>query len=83
MTEILGIGIEIVDLENPMGDPALLDGVDDDRIVEGHIVETYYCPIKGLVEAEGYLRVVGDNDFTDVEIRIPYSVLKELGWVKK
>jgi len=58
------------------------DGVDDNGIVEGHIVETFYCAFKDMIEGDGYLRVVGDNDFTDVEIRIPFDLLRALGWQK-
>lgn len=58
-------------------------GIDSDRIVEDLEVETYYAPLEELIEAEGFLRVIGDvNDFTNVEIRIPHAELEKLGWQK-
>jgi hypothetical protein len=56
------------------------DGIDSDGIVEDLDVETYYAPLDSLIEADDYLRVIADNGFTDVETRIPYSALEEMGW---
>jgi hypothetical protein len=58
------------------------DGVDENGIVEGHDVETYYNPFLQLIDGDGYLRVVSDGDFTNSETRIPYSFLEAAGWHK-
>lgn len=59
------------------------EGIDSDGIIEDLEVETYYAPLEKLIEAEGFLRVIADNGFTDVETRIPYSRLGMMGWTKK
>lgn len=58
------------------------EGVDDNGIVEGHDVETFYNSFLKLIEGDGYLRVVSDGGFTNAETRIPYSYLRDLGWYK-
>jgi hypothetical protein len=58
------------------------DGIDADGIVEDLEAETYYNPLKQLVVEDGFLRVIGDNDFTDIEIRIPFLALETLGFQK-
>lgn len=78
-----GMILEIHDANAPV-DPdieRMREGVDEDRIVDGHMVETYYCEIKDVIPASGYLRIVGDNDFTDVEIRVLHKTLEALGWI--
>ena len=80
--ETFGIAMEIFDARQPE-DPdvvAMREGVDDERLVEDHIVETRYCEIKGIIPTENYLRIVGDDDFTDVEIRVHHKTLEALGW---
>jgi hypothetical protein len=59
------------------------DGISEDGIVGDQFVETHYTPLEFLIEADGYLRVVGDNDFTNVEVRIPHERLNALGWHKQ
>ena len=73
--EMLGIALEIVD---PSALDDFPDDVGEDRTVDGYFIETYYCPLKTLSLTETHLRVVGDNDFTDVEIRIPLTELRKL-----
>lgn len=68
-------------MSEPMID--LEAGVGDDRIIGDLDVETYYCPLEILIEGDGYFRFIGDNDFTNVEIRVPFDKLKELGWSKQ
>ena len=58
-------------------------GVRADGTVEGHYVETYYTPCKGIAtENDGlYLRVVADNGATDIETRVLFSTLESDGWI--
>jgi hypothetical protein len=58
------------------------DGVDEEGMVDGHTVETYYREIIGVIPADGYLRVVADDGFTDIETRIPDAMLEAAGWHK-
>lgn len=55
-----------------------LEGVDADRIVEDLEVETYYCPLKGGIQSDGFFRFIGDNEFTDVELRVPNRILQDI-----
>jgi hypothetical protein len=78
----LGILMEISDANAPE-DPdvvAMREGVDEDGHVIDQMIETRYCQIKNAIPAENYLRIVGDDDFTDVEIRIHHKTLEALGW---
>lgn len=80
--ENFGVLIEVFDANAPE-DPdivAMREGVDGDGLIHDHIVETRYCEIKNVIPTENYLRIVGDDDFTDVEIRIHHKTLEALGW---
>lgn len=82
--ETFGIAMEIFDANAPE-DPdvvAMREGVDGDGLVEDRPIETRYCEIKGVTPADNYLRVVGDDGFTDVEIRIHHKTLMALGWTR-
>lgn len=59
--------------------PSIGEGINKDFTVEGHEVTTHHAPFKRLIRAVGYLRVIGDVGFTNVEIRIPFSILEEFG----
>lgn len=63
-----------------MSEIDLTQGVDGNRIVEDLDVETYHCELTDIIEANGFLRIIGDNDFTDVEIRVPFDKLRAMGW---
>jgi hypothetical protein len=69
--------------ESPELPDNIEEGVDEDGIVEGHMVETYYHAFEKLIDGNGYVRVVADGDFTDIETRIPYASLEALGWSKE
>lgn len=58
------------------------EGVDEGGIVEGHDVETYYHPFLKLMDGDGYLRVIADDEFVNCETRIPHSFLEAAGWRK-
>lgn len=60
-------------------------GVRADGTVDGHYVETYYTPCKGIAtENDGlYLRVVADNGATDIETRVLFSTLESDGWINQ
>jgi hypothetical protein len=60
----------------------IADGVDEDGIVEDLDVETYYKPFMRLLDGDGYLRVIADDDFVDIETRIPHGFLEAAGWRK-
>jgi hypothetical protein len=59
---------------------SIKDGIDEEGVIEDLPIETHHCEFKFLIVCPGYLRVVGDNDFTDVEIRIPFDMLKDAGF---
>lgn len=80
----LGMLIEVFDTRKPE-DPdivAMRVGVDGERIVDDHDIETRYCEIKNAIPTPNYLRIVGDDDFTDVEIRVHHKTLRALGWFR-
>lgn len=80
--ENFGIVMEIYDANAPE-DPDIVrmrEGVDADGLTDASMVETHYCEIKNVIPADGYLRIIGDNDFTDVEIRVLHKTLVALGW---
>jgi hypothetical protein len=82
MADKFGIVMEVFDANEPE-DPdivAMRAGVDDEGLVHDHIAETRYCEIKNVISADNYLRIVGDDGFTDVEIRIHHKTLEALGW---
>lgn len=82
MADEFGILMEVFDANAPE-DPdivAMREGVDDEGLVRDHMIETRYCEIKNVIPADNYLRIVGDDDFTDVEIRIHHKTLEALGW---
>lgn len=56
------------------------EGIDSERSVIDLLFETRYCEIKDVIPAGDYLRIIGDDDFTDVEIRILHKTLNALGW---
>lgn len=57
------------------------DLIDEEGIVAGRQYETFYGVCKSVQQADGgYLRVLVDNDFTDIETRIPYEVLEKAGF---
>lgn len=58
-------------------------GVSADGTVEGHYVETYYTPCKGIsTENYGrYIRVIADNGATYIETRVLFSTLESDGWI--
>ena len=59
--------------------PDIETGIDEDGIVEDCEYDTHYVPLLDLTPAGNYLRVLADSDGIDVETRIPYSLLAELG----
>ncbi|HLL74859.1 MAG TPA: hypothetical protein VK421_06305 [Pyrinomonadaceae bacterium] len=56
------------------------DGIREDGTIGDTVFETHYCEIDHLIMGDGYLRVIADNDFTDVETRIPFEMLEAAGW---
>lgn len=54
----------------------------EDRTVEGWLIETHYTPCKGIADANGYLRVLVDEEGYDMETRILHETLSGIGWVK-
>jgi hypothetical protein len=77
-----GILMEIHEANAPE-DPdvvAMREGVDGDGLIIDLPIETRYCEIKNAIPTENYLRIIGDDDFTDVEIRIHHKTLEALGW---
>ena len=60
-----------------------LYGIRDNGTVEGYYIETYYTPCKGIVtDIDNQLvRVVADNDATDIETRVLFSTLESDGWI--
>lgn len=66
--------------EKPLTQEVFEAGIREDRTVEGHTYETYYCPFLYATEGEGFLCFVGDNDATNVEIRVPFTLLEQNGW---
>jgi len=82
-TMLVGDGAFAVVQDDPPELPDNIeDGVREDGTVDGHVVETYYHPFLKLIDGDGYLRVVADGDFTDIETRIPHSFLEAAGWRK-
>jgi hypothetical protein len=62
---------------------AFRKGIRDDGTVEGYAVETYYLPCKAVgYDDAGFLRVLIDDNVTDVETRIHHDALVAAGWVK-
>lgn len=62
---------------------AFLKGVREDGTVEGYAVETFYLPCISVGDDDaGFLRVLIDDNATDVETRVPHSALIAAGWVK-
>ena len=60
---------------------AFMQGIRADGTVDGHIVETHFCPLEQVLEDErGYYRFVADGGATDVEIRVMFSDLERWGW---
>lgn len=59
------------------------DGVREDGTIDDTTFETHYCEIDCIIPADGYLRVIADNDFTDVETRIPFELLEAAGWKRE
>lgn len=58
-------------------------GIREDGTVEGYLVETHYLPCTAIGDdAAGFLRVVIDDNATDVETRVPHSALIAAGWAK-
>ena len=77
-----GIVMEIFDATQPE-DPdivAMREGVDGEGLIHDQPIETRYCEIKGVIPTDNYLRIVGDDGFTDVEIRVHHKTLEALGW---
>ena len=52
----------------------------EDRTVEGWFVETHYTPCKGVMDADGYMRVLVDEEGYDTETRILHATLNSIGW---
>jgi hypothetical protein len=71
-----GDGLIITPDDSPELPDNIEEGVDGNGIVEGHVVETYYNEFIKLLMGDGYLRVVCDGGFTNVETRIPLDTLK-------
>jgi hypothetical protein len=68
---------------------AINDGIDtEDGTVDDPYqgIETYYCPLEGISEVDdpdgNFFRITGDNDGTNVEIRVPVAVLEQNGWAR-
>lgn len=60
-----------------------MEGVRENGTVEGHHVETYFCPLQQVLEDErGFYRFVADGGATDVEIRIRFTDLERWGWTR-
>jgi hypothetical protein len=59
------------------------NGIREDGTVEGYAIETHYLPCIGIEDdGAGFLRVLIDDNATDVETRVPHSALIAAGWVK-
>jgi hypothetical protein len=69
------VAAEIMDLPDNIE-----DGIREDGTIDDAVVETHYCEIDRLIEGDGYLRVIADQGFTDVETRIPFAMLEAAGW---
>jgi hypothetical protein len=61
---------------------AIDEGIDDDGTIidPDQGIETFFCPLEAVIEGEGFLRIVGDNGGTNVEMRLPFAVLEQNGW---
>jgi hypothetical protein len=62
----------------------LREGVDDEGLIDDPYqrVETRYCPLEAVLEEETYLRIIGDDGPTNVEIRVPLADLERNGWTR-
>ena len=64
--------------------PIHSDGVDEESIVAGHTVETYYRRCEGIASGgpdhQQYLRVIIDDGAVNIETRILYATLINAGW---
>lgn len=58
------------------------ENIRDDGTVDGWRIETHYTPCKGIADANGYLRVLVDEEGYDTETRILHETLNGIGWVK-
>lgn len=82
MADEFGVLMEVYDANAPV-DPdieRMREGVDNEGLIIDQVVETRYCEIKNVIPAGDYLRIVGDDNFTDVEIRVLHKTLEALGW---
>ena len=57
-------------------------GIDDDGQVLDRAVSTAYAPLEKISTDEDcrVIRIVGDFGPEDIEIRIPFEVLENIGW---
>ncbi len=62
--------------------PEDFEDIDDDGTVADPYqgIETYWCPLEMVGETDTFLRVVGDNGGTNVEIRVPLQNMRDNGW---
>jgi hypothetical protein len=79
--EGFGITLQLSEVAE-LDPPNLEEGMDEDGIIDDCDIETYYNALEDLLVGNGYLRVIGDGGFTNVEIRIPFKHLEALGWHK-
>jgi hypothetical protein len=58
------------------------DGIrDEDGTITDAPLETFYAELEYItVDEGGFLRIVGDDGPSFVEIRVPYEELEKLGW---
>ena len=47
------------------------------------LVATFYNPCTGIINANGYLRVIQDAEGCDMETRIDHETLEAAGWFQK
>ena len=52
-------------------------GIRPNGTVEGHYTETHWRPVKGVGIRDGMLIILIDAGPTDIEIRLPESVIAE------
>jgi hypothetical protein len=60
----------------------LLKGVRADGTVDDTLTETHWRPLTAIETAQGFMRLRADDGATDIEIRLPYVILENMGWTR-
>jgi hypothetical protein len=60
----------------------LLEGIRKDGTVEDTPYETFFRVLTQIETADGYLRLRADDGGVDIEIRLPYQILENMGWTR-